>query len=149
MKTRLALAASVVFFAACGESEAPATTTPAATEVTAPVASAPAPVASAPAPMTSAPMASAPMASAAVAATSGDTLGIPSCDQYLNEYKACLESAAGGAYAASAAAMKAGFDQTREAWKQAASNEATKAGLEAGCQQALSTLPDTKKALGC
>src|SRR5688500_3774239 len=62
---------------------------------------------------------------AEAAAPSGDSIGVPECDDYVTKMRACLDKMPAEAQAAS----KTGFEQSIAAWKQAASNEAAKPGL--------------------
>ena len=73
---------------------------------------------------------------AEAAAPSGGEIGIAECDEYVTKMRACLEKMP----AEAKAATQQGFEQSITAWKQAASNEAAKAGLASGCKSALDAL---------
>ena len=94
----------------------------------------------APAPKSEAPKA------AALAAPAADSTGVAECDTYLRNYTACLDSKVPEA---SRAAMRAGFDQTRAAWKAAAANPAGKDALRQGCIQATEAAKAALKPYGC
>ena len=79
-------------------------------------------------------------------AASGDAVGVPACDEYLTKYEKCISSKVPEAQRA---AMKQGMQQMRDGWKQAAATPAGKAGLEAGCKQALETAKTSMTAFGC
>jgi hypothetical protein len=73
---------------------------------------------------------------AEAAAPSGGEIGVAECDEYVTKMRACLEKMP----AEAKAATQQGFEQSITAWKQAASNEAAKAGLATGCKSALDAL---------
>ena len=70
------------------------------------------------------------------AAPSGGEIGVAECDEYVTKMRACLDKMPAEAKAAS----QSGFEQSINAWKQAASNEASKAGLASACKSALDAL---------
>jgi len=78
--------------------------------------------------------------------SSGDSIGVPACDEYLTKYEKCISSKVPEA---GRAQMKASMDTMRKSWKQAASTPAGKAGLEAGCKQALEAAKQATAAYGC
>jgi hypothetical protein len=75
-------------------------------------------------------------AEAAEAMPSGGEIGVAECDEYITKMRACLDKMP----AEAKAATQQGFEQSIAAWKQAASNEAAKAGLATGCKSALDAL---------
>lgn len=77
---------------------------------------------------------------------SGDSVGVPACDEYLTKYEKCISSKVPEAARAS---MKSSMDTMRQSWKQAAATPAGKAGLEAGCKQALDAAKQATQAYGC
>ena len=109
IRRSLALAVlATLALGACKKEEnataAPATAeTPAAAPATEPAA---APAAPAPAEVPPAP----------AVATTGETLGIPECDDYLTKYQACI---AANVPEASRAALEQSLAMTRDGWKQA------------------------------
>ena len=66
----------------------------------------------------------------------GDSIGVPECDDYVSKMRACLDKMPAEAKGASQGA----FEQSISAWKQAASNEASKAGLATACKAALDAI---------
>ena len=66
----------------------------------------------------------------------GDSVGVAECDEYIKKYEACLTKITAKAPQA-AAPLKTAFEQLRDGWKKAAATPQGKAGLAAGCKQAL------------
>ncbi len=85
-------------------------------------------------------------AAAQPAVASADSVGVPECDEYIQKWEACV---AGKVPEAARAQMKAAFDQTRAAWKQAAANPQAKQGLAMGCKQALDVAKQSLAAYNC
>ena len=82
-----------------------------------------------------------------VAATIADgDFGVPECDSYMKKYVACIDSKVPEA---GRAMLKQGLDQTKAAWKQAASTPQGKAGLAQACVQAETTAKQAMGAYGC
>lgn len=67
-----------------------------------------------------------------VAAT-GDTIGVPECDEYIAKYEACVNK---NVPEAMRGTFKTSFEQSRKAWKEAAANPQSKATLASACKQA-------------
>jgi hypothetical protein len=84
----------------------------------------------------------------AKAADTGDSTGVPECDDYIKKYEACLTKIAKAAPQVEDQ-MKKSFETTRDAWKKAAANPTTKAGLAAGCKQATDAAKTATKAYAC
>lgn len=103
---------------------------------------APEPAKTAPAPT---PAAAAPAAPAA-AAPAGVEFGVPECDEYLTKYLTCIDSKVPEAARAS---VRQSLEQTKAAWKQAASTPEGKAGLAMGCKQATEAAKMAMTAYGC
>jgi hypothetical protein len=82
---------------------------------------------------------------AAPAVAAGD-FGVPECDNYMKKYMACVD---GKVPEAARAMMRQQLEQTKAAWKQAASTPQGKAGLAMGCQQADQASAPAMKAYGC
>jgi hypothetical protein len=98
-----------------------------------------------PAASSSTPAASATPA-ATPASTSGSTeFGVPECDDYMKKYLACIDKLAPSAQAQARQAL----DQSREAWKQAASTEMGKTALASTCKTASDTAAPAMRAQGC
>jgi hypothetical protein len=81
---------------------------------------------------------------AAVAAA--DSVGVPECDEYLTKYDKCLSEKVPEA---ARPQLKQSIGMMRNAWKQAASNPAAKAGLAQGCKQALETAKSAMSMYNC
>ena len=107
--------------------------------------SAPPPAQSAAAPAAAAPAGGAPPSSSA-ASTASAEFGVPECDDYLAKYLACVDSKVPEA---ARAMVRQQLDQTKTAWKQAASTPQGKAGLAMGCKQALDAAKTSMAAYGC
>jgi hypothetical protein len=72
--------------------------------------------------------------------------GVPECDRYMNKYVACIESKVPQA---SRAMMMQQLEQSKAAWKQAASTPQGKASLAQGCAQAEAAAKQALSAYGC
>ena len=72
--------------------------------------------------------------------------GVPECDSYMNKYVACVESKVPQA---TRAMMMQQLEQTKAAWKQAASTPQGKAALAQGCSQAEAAAKQAMSAYGC
>lgn len=81
-------------------------------------------------------------------ATTGDSVGVAECDEYIAKYEACLTKIAEKAPQVQTA-MKTSFEQQRNAFKQAAANPASKATLPATCKQAIDTAKQATGAYAC
>ena len=80
--------------------------------------------------------------------TSGDSVGVAECDEYIKKYEACLTKIAEKAPQAQTG-MKTAFEQQRNAFKQAASTEQGKATLATTCKQAIETAKQSTSAYAC
>jgi hypothetical protein len=79
-------------------------------------------------------------------AASGDKIGVAECDEYIQKYETCVNSKV----PESARSMvKANLETMRTAWKRAAETPQGKAGLAAGCKQALEQAKTTMGSYGC
>jgi len=88
-----------------------------------------------------------PATSAAAAAGAGAAeFGVPECDAYLKAYMQCVESKVPEA---ARAQLRASLDQSKQAWKQAASTPQGKAGLVMACTQARDASRMAMKTYGC
>jgi hypothetical protein len=96
-------------------------------------------------PAAAAPAAGASAASSAAASTTAE-FGVPECDDYLAKYLACVDSKVPEA---ARAMVRQQLDQTKAAWKQAASTPQGKAGLAMGCRQAHDAAKTSMAAYGC
>lgn len=77
---------------------------------------------------------------------SGDKIGVPECDEYIQKYEACVNSKVPEAMRAS---VKASLDTARKMWKDAAATPQGKAGLATACKQALETAKSSMGSYGC
>lgn len=80
------------------------------------------------------------------AATSGDAIGVPECDEYITKYQACVS---GKVPEAARASLAQSIDSMRTAWKSAASTSEGKAGLASACKQAREAAMGAMGAYGC
>ncbi len=69
---------------------------------------------------------------------------MPECDDYMKKYLACIDKLAPSAQAQARQAL----DQSREAWKQAASTEVGKSALASTCKTASDTAAPAMRAQG-
>ncbi len=75
-------------------------------------------------------------------ASSGDKIGVPECDEFIEKYEACVMNKVPEA---ARATMKSSIEQMRESWKKVAANPQAKSALAGGCKQ---TLESTKQSMG-
>ncbi len=68
------------------------------------------------------------------AAASGDSTGVPECDEFLTKYDACVKA---NVPEAARPQIQQSIDTMRTTYKQSAQNPVAKAGLAQGCTQAL------------
>ncbi|MBL8181548.1 MAG: hypothetical protein JNL64_08010 [Blastocatellia bacterium] len=122
-----------VFAAACGGAASNNTTSSAK------------PATKADAPKADAPKSDAPKTD--VAAT-GDSVGVPECDDYIKKYEACLSSIAAKAPAVEGP-MKTAFQAQRDGFKKAAETPAGKATLADVCKKAVETAKASTAAYAC
>ncbi len=80
--------------------------------------------------------------------TSGDSIGVAECDEYIKKWEACLTKIAKDAPQAQAG-LKTAFDAQRKAFKDAAANPQSKATLPATCKQAIETSKASTAAYSC
>lgn len=79
-------------------------------------------------------------------AASGDSVGVPECDEYISKYQNCLK---GKVPEAAQAAMKGAFDTTITEWKKVAATAEGKSGLAMACKSALDASKQAMSAYGC
>ena len=84
-------------------------------------------------------------AAAPPAVAAGD-FGVPACDQYMKKYMACVDSKVPEA---GRAMMRQSLEQTKAAWKQAASTPQGRDGLSMACAQAETAAKQAMSAYGC
>jgi hypothetical protein len=90
--------------------------------------------------------AAAPVTAAAAPAVAPGDFGVPACDSYMRKYTACVESKVPEQ---GRAMMRQSIEQTRAAWKQAASTPQGRDGLALGCTQAETAAKQAMAAYGC
>ena len=76
----------------------------------------------------------------------GDKIGVAECDEFIQKYEACVNSKVPET---ARSMVKANLDSMRAAWKRAAETPQGKAGLAAGCKQALEQAKTTMGSYGC
>ena len=79
-------------------------------------------------------------------ASTGDKIGVPECDDYLDKYQACIS---GKVPEAARAQYETTLAQTRKSWRDLAANPQTKASLAAACKTATESARATMKSIGC
>ena len=77
--------------------------------------------------------------------TTGDKIGVPECDEYVEKYEACISKVP----EAQRRMLKTNFEQQRESFRKAASTAQGKATLSAQCKQAINLAKQSTVALGC
>jgi len=80
------------------------------------------------------------------AASSGEKIGVPECDDFIAKYDSCVSSKVPEA---ARAQYKSAVDQWRSSWKKLADNPATKGTLAAACKQAAAQQEAALKQYGC
>ncbi len=80
------------------------------------------------------------------AASTGEKIGVPECDDFIAKYDACVSSKVPEA---ARAQYKSAVDQWRSSWKKLADNPATKGSLAAACKQAAAQQEAALKSYGC
>ncbi len=99
------------------------------------------------APRTTLPPATMAAPAATMPAVAAGDFGVAECDNYMKKYMACVDSKK--VPEAARAMMRQQMDQTKAAWRQAASTPQGKAGLAAGCKQVDQQSGPAMKAYGC
>jgi hypothetical protein len=93
------------------------------------------------------PAASAPATTTTLApAASGAEFGVPECDNYINKYLACVDSKVPEA---ARAMMREQLEQTRQHWRDAASNAEGRSALAVGCKAAADGARTAMASYGC
>jgi hypothetical protein len=80
------------------------------------------------------------------APASGNSIGVPECDDYLSKVEACI---ADHVPEDAKAMQRQSMEQMRTQWRQAAENATAKASLAAGCKAALDAARSSFAAYGC
>lgn len=79
-------------------------------------------------------------------ASTGDSIGVPECDEYIAKYEACIKN---NVPENMKATMESTFEQSRKAWKTAAATPQGKATLGSTCKQAMETAKQSMAAYKC
>ena len=79
-------------------------------------------------------------------ATTGDKIGVPECDAYLEKYETCLNTKVPEAQRTT---LKAAFEQTRNAWRASAATPEGRASLAQACETATDAAKRATAAYGC
>ncbi len=87
-----------------------------------------------------------PKADSKEIAATGNKIGVPECDEYIEKYEACVFSKVPEAMRET---FKSSFETQRKAWKDAAANPQAKASLASGCKTALETAKQSLSAYKC
>jgi hypothetical protein len=79
-------------------------------------------------------------------AGTGDKIGVPECDDFIEKYEACIT---GKVPEAARAQFNSTLKQWRDSWRQAASTPQGKAGLAQGCKMSAEQARASMKSFGC
>ena len=79
-------------------------------------------------------------------AMTAEKIGIPECDDYIAKYESCVRSKVPQAMRAQ---LESALKTSRENWKKAAENTASRGTLAAACKQASDAAAASMKAYGC
>ena len=85
-------------------------------------------------------------ATTAPAASSGDKIGVPECDDFIAKYEACVS---GKVPEMARAQYQTMLKQWRDSWKQLAANPQTRGTLASACKQAREQQEAALKSFGC
>jgi len=83
---------------------------------------------------------------ATMAATAGDKIGVPDCDEFIAAYDACVSSKVPET---ARAQYKTSIEQWRKSWHQLATNPNTKASLAQACKTAAEQARVSMKSYNC
>ena len=82
----------------------------------------------------------------ATAASTGDKIGVPECDDYIAKYESCVRAKVPEAMRGQ---LESSLKTARDNWKRAAENTASRGTLAAACKQATDAAAASMKAYGC
>lgn len=85
-------------------------------------------------------------ASASSSSSSGESIGVPECDDYVQAFRDCIASKVPEA---SQAELKEALEQSVATWRSAASSPEGRAGLAVACTQAREAAKTSVSAYGC
>ena len=77
---------------------------------------------------------------------SGDKVGVPECDAYIEKYEACVSK---NVPEAARQSLKTSFEQTRQTWKNLAANPQTKSSLASACKQSQEAAKQSMSSFHC
>ena len=80
------------------------------------------------------------------AATSGDKIGVPECDDFIAKYEACVSNKVPEV---ARAQYQSSLRQWKDSWKKLAENPQTKPTLVSACKQAVEQHSAALKSFGC
>jgi hypothetical protein len=89
---------------------------------------------------------SSPATAASSSSSSGESVGVPECDDYLSAYRDCIASKVPEA---SQAELKEALEQNVATWRSAAASPEGRAGLAIACTQAREAAKPAVSAYGC
>ena len=89
---------------------------------------------------------STPPATTTTAASTGDKIGVPECDDFIAKYDECVSNKVPEM---ARAQYKSAIEQWRTSWKKLAENPQTKGTLAAACKQAAEQQNAALKSFGC
>jgi outer membrane biogenesis lipoprotein LolB len=85
-------------------------------------------------------------ATTSTAASAGDKIGVPECDDFIAKYESCVS---GKVPEMARAQYQNAVKQWKESWKKLAENPQTKGSLAAACKQAREQQEAALKSFGC
>jgi len=89
---------------------------------------------------------SSPSTATASSSSSGESIGVPECDDYLQAYRDCIASKVPEA---SQAELREALEQNVATWRSAAASPEGRAGLAVACTQARDAAKSAVSAYGC
>ncbi len=78
--------------------------------------------------------------------TTGDKIGIPECDEYVEKYEACINSKVPEA---ERAMLKTPFEAQRKSFKDSAANPQARTALANGCKSVLEMAKESMSSYSC
>jgi hypothetical protein len=94
----------------------------------------------------SSPSSSSTTAAASSSSSSGESIGVPECDDYLQAFRDCIASKVPEA---SQAELREALEQNVSTWRSAAASPEGRAGLAVACTQAREAAKPSVSAYGC
>ena len=81
-----------------------------------------------------------------IKASSGDKIGVPECDEYIEKYEVCIT---GKVPEAARQQLQTSFEMMRKSWKDLAANPQTKSSLASACKQSQEAAKKSMSAYQC